>query len=40
VGRFGRVYIAGEEAEVLVSKDIVESRLKSLAGREPGGQEE
>jgi hypothetical protein len=40
VGRFGRVYIAGEEAEVLVSQEIVESRLKSLAGREPGGQTE
>jgi hypothetical protein len=40
VGRFGRVYIAGEEAEVLVSQEIVESRLKSLAGREPGGQAE
>ena len=40
VGRFGRVYIAGEEAEVLVSKEIVESRLKALAGREPGGQTE
>jgi hypothetical protein len=40
VGRFGRVYIAGEEAEVLVSKEIVESRLKGLAGREPGGQAE
>ena len=40
VGRFGRVYIAGEEAEVLVSKEIVESRLKSLAGREPGGEAE
>lgn len=40
VGRFGRVYIAGEEAEVLVSKDIVESRLLSLTGREPGGQAE
>jgi len=40
VGRFGRVYIAGEEAEVLVSKDIVESRLRSLSGREPGGQAE
>jgi ethanolamine utilization microcompartment shell protein EutS len=38
VGRFGRVYIAGEEAEVLVSKDIVESRLLALSGREPGGQ--
>jgi ethanolamine utilization microcompartment shell protein EutS len=40
VGRFGRVYIAGEEAEVLVSKDIVESRLRSLSGREPEGQAE
>jgi ethanolamine utilization microcompartment shell protein EutS len=40
VGRFGRVYIAGEEAEVLVSQEIVESRLKALAGREPGGQAE
>ena len=40
VGRFGRVYIAGEESEVLVSKEIVESRLKALAGREPGGQTE
>jgi ethanolamine utilization microcompartment shell protein EutS len=40
VGRFGRVYIAGEESEVLVSKEIVESRLKALAGREPGGQAE
>jgi len=40
VGRFGRVYIAGEEAEVLVSQDIVESRLLSLSGREPGGQAE
>jgi ethanolamine utilization microcompartment shell protein EutS len=40
VGRFGRVYIAGEEAEVLVSQEIVESRLKGLTGREPGGQSE
>ena len=40
VGRFGRVYIAGEEAEVLVSKDIVESRLRGLSGREAGGQAE
>ncbi|MCK5006280.1 MAG: hypothetical protein V3V57_10935 [Spirochaetia bacterium] len=40
VGRFGRVYIAGEEAEVLVSKDIVESRLLSLPGREPEGRAE
>ena len=40
VGRFGRVYIAGEEAEVLVSQEIVESRLKALAGRDPSGQAE
>ena len=40
VGRFGRVYIAGEQAEVLVSKDIVESRLLSLPGREPEGRAE
>jgi hypothetical protein len=39
-GRFGRVYIAGPEAEVLVSKEIVESRLTSLAGREAAGQAE
>ena len=39
-GRFGRVYIAGPEAEVLVSKDIVETRLASLAGRDAAGQAE
>ena len=39
-GSFGRVYIAGDEAEVLVSKEIVESRLASLSGREAGGQKE
>lgn len=39
-GRFGRVYIAGEESEVLVSKEIVEARLAGLAGREPAGQAE
>lgn len=39
-GSFGRVYIAGEEAEVLVSKEIVESRLSGLSGREAGGQKE
>jgi len=39
-GSFGRVYIAGDEAEVLVSKEIVESRLSGLAGREAGGQKE
>jgi hypothetical protein len=35
-GSFGRVYISGNEAEVLVSKEIVESRLAMLGGREPG----
>ncbi len=39
-GRFGRVYIAGPEAEVLVSKDIAESRLAGLTGRDAGGQAE
>jgi hypothetical protein len=33
-GTFGRVYIAGEEAEVLVSREIVEKRLSDLSGRE------
>jgi len=39
-GRYGRIYIAGDEAEVLVSKDIVETRLNSVEGREPSGQAE
>lgn len=39
-GRYGRIYIAGEEAEVLVSKDIVEKRLLSITGREPKGASE
>ncbi len=39
-GSFGRVYIAGEEAEVLVSKDIVESRLAALEGRTSSGKKE
>ncbi|TFG64445.1 MAG: hypothetical protein E4H36_02975 [Spirochaetales bacterium] len=39
-GSFGRVYIAGDEAEVLVSKEIVESRLSGLTGREPQGRKE
>ncbi len=39
-GSFGRVYIAGDEAEVMVSKGIVESRLKALSGREPEGRKE
>lgn len=39
-GRYGRIYIAGDEAEVLVSKDIVEKRLDELSGKEPEGQKE
>ncbi len=39
-GRYGRIYIAGEEAEVLVSKNIVEKRLATLTGREPTGKTE
>ena len=39
-GRYGRIYIAGEESEVLVSKEIVENRLKSIEGREPEGARE
>jgi hypothetical protein len=33
-GRFGRVYIAGDEAEVIESHNIVEARLEGLSGRE------
>ena len=33
-GKFGRVYIAGDEAEVLESKKIVEKRLSEINGRE------
>ncbi|MBI9108081.1 MAG: hypothetical protein JEZ04_15135 [Spirochaetales bacterium] len=32
-GKYGRIYIAGKEAEVLVSKEIVESRLSDIDGR-------
>ncbi len=39
-GSFGRVYIAGDEAEVLVSKEIVESRLLAISGREAVGKKE
>ncbi len=39
-GRYGRIYIAGDEAEVLVSKEIVELRLKGLKGKEPEGRSE
>jgi hypothetical protein len=33
-GAFGRVYIAGEEAEVIEARKVVESRLGGLSGRE------
>ena len=33
-GKFGRVYIAGDEAEVLECKKIVEKRLGEISGRE------
>jgi len=33
-GKFGRVYIAGAEAEVLECKNIVEKRLAEISGRE------
>jgi len=33
-GKFGRVYIGGEEAEVLEAKKIVEKRLSEITGRE------
>lgn len=39
-GRYGRVYIAGEESEVVVSQDMVEKKLKNITGREPAGQTE
>jgi hypothetical protein len=39
-GRFGRVYIAGAEAEVVESRRVVEARLAGISGREPGGQAE
>ncbi|TVR66355.1 MAG: hypothetical protein EA427_16220 [Spirochaetaceae bacterium] len=39
-GRYGRVYIAGPESEVLVSQDIVQQRLAELSGRNPAGDSE
>ncbi len=33
IGKFGRIYIAGEESEVLVSKDTVESKLADISGK-------
>lgn len=34
IGKFGRIYIAGEESEVLVSKETVESKLADINGRD------
>jgi len=34
IGKFGRVYIAGDEAEVLESKKIVEKRIEEISGKE------
>ncbi len=39
-GRYGRVYIAGDESQVVVSKDIVESRIAGISGKDPAGQTE
>ncbi|TVQ39713.1 MAG: hypothetical protein EA384_05635 [Spirochaetaceae bacterium] len=39
-GRYGRVYIAGQESEVLVSQEIVQQRLSELTGRDPAGDSE
>ena len=36
IGKFGRVYIAGEEAEVIEARKVVEERLAALPGREIG----
>ena len=33
-GKFGRIYIGGEEAEVLECKRVVEKRLSEITGRE------
>lgn len=34
IGKFGRIYIAGDEGEVLEARRVVEERLKNLPGRE------
>jgi len=33
VGKFGRIYIGGDEADILECKDIVEKRLSEISGR-------
>ncbi len=32
-GKFGRIYISGDEAEVIESQDIIQSRLATISGR-------
>ena len=32
-GKYGRIYIAGKESEVLISKETVESKLADISGR-------
>ena len=32
-GKYGRIYIAGKESEVLVSKETIESKLADITGR-------
>jgi hypothetical protein len=34
IGKFGRIYIAGDEAEVVEARRVVEERLSNLPGRE------
>jgi hypothetical protein len=38
IGKYGRIYIAGEESAVLVGKDTVEAKLAGISGREPKGE--
>lgn len=33
-GKYGRIYIAGDEAEVLESRNVIEARLAGLPGRD------
>jgi ethanolamine utilization microcompartment shell protein EutL len=33
-GKYGRVYISGDEAEVLISKETIETKLADINGRE------
>jgi hypothetical protein len=35
IGKFGRVYISGDEAEVIEASRIIEARLETITGRDP-----